>query len=377
MLPLADVRAAFDPAPGNLDAATAGVAPRRTTQALRADLDRWEAGRMDVGRYETAVASARADFGRLVGVPADRVAVGSQVSVMASVVAASLPDGAEVLCVEGDFTSMVFPFLAQGSRLRVRHVPASDLAEAVRPGTDLVAYSLVQSATGAVLADDAVVAAARAAGARTLCDLTQAAGWLPVDASRYDLTVTAAYKWLCAPRGTGFLTLRDDALRRPDGDGWLRPVQAGWYAGEDPWASCYGPAMHLAGDARRFDVSPAWQAWLGAAESVAVLAAGDPEAVRAHAVGLADAFRAGVGLGPGGSAVVTLPDPAGERRAALVAAGCRVAGRAGRVRLAFHLWNDPDDVARALDALVASGVDVLHERDLAAGPRPERVPVRG
>lgn len=344
------LRSDFDPAPGYLDAATAGVAPRRTVRALQEDAARWGAGELDVGRYEAAVRGARGSFARLVGVDADRVAIGSQASAMASVVAASLPDGAEVLCVDGDFTSIVFPFLAQGPRLRVRHAPADRLADAITAGTTLVAYSLVQSATGAVLDDEAVRRAARDAGARTLCDLTQAAGWLPVDASRYDVTVTSAYKWLCAPRGVGFLTVRADAQDA------LRPVQAGWYAGADPWSSCYGPAMELAADARRFDVSPAWQAWLGGAESLAAFADVPPEQFRDHAVGLADAFRSGCGLPPGGSAVVTVPDADGTRRAALERAGCRVAGRAGRVRLAFHVWNDGQDVDRALGALDGLGV---------------------
>jgi selenocysteine lyase/cysteine desulfurase len=347
-----DLRSAFDPAPGYLNAATAGIAPVRTVRALREDLDRWASGGIDVPRYESAVAAARARFAALVGVDADRVAIGSQVSAMASVVASSLPDGARVLCVAGDFSSVVFPFLAQGPRLDVRHVPADRLAEELATGADLVAYSLVQSATGAVLDDDAVLAAARAVGARTLCDLTQAAGWLRVDASRYDLSVTAAYKWLCGPRGTGFLTVRREVQDA------LLPAQAGWYAGEDPWASCYGPTMRLAADARRFDVSPAWQAWLGTAESLAAFADVDPDAVQAHAVGLADAFRAGLGLEPGGSAIVTLPDPDGGLRAALELAGCRVAGRAGRVRLAFHAWNDTADVDRAVAALAA--VPALH-----------------
>lgn len=353
MRSLADLRACFDPAPGHLDAATAGVAPRRTVDALRADLARWAEGRADLPGYDAAVAVARDRFATLVGVDSRQVAIGSQVSVMAAVVAASLPDGARVLCVEGDFTSMVYPFLAQGERLRVEHAPAGRVAAALEPGVDLVAWSRVQSATGAVLDDDAVVAAARAAGARTFCDLTQAAGWLPVDASRYDVSATAAYKWLCCPRGTGFLTL-GDGLGDGSGGGWLRPVQAGWYAGEDPWASCYGTPMRLAADARRFDVSPAWQAWLGAAESLDAFAATRPDEVRDHAVGLADAFRAGLGLGPGGSAIVTLPDPGGALRCALEAAGCRVAGRAGRVRLAFHVWNDAEDVALALGALAGA-----------------------
>ncbi|ERK70936.1 hypothetical protein N136_02723, partial [Leifsonia aquatica ATCC 14665] len=37
--------------------------------------------------------------------------------------------------------------------------------------------------------------------------------------------------------------------------------------------------------------------------------------------------------------------------AALTAAGLRASGRAGRARVAFHLWNSPDDVRTALHAL--------------------------
>ncbi|GIG34714.1 aminotransferase class V-fold PLP-dependent enzyme [Cellulomonas pakistanensis] len=356
MLTFDALRDQFRPGPGHLDAATAGVAPTRMLAVLRDDLDRWGGGGLDVARYEDAVRRSRAGFASLVGVDASRVAIGAQVSAMAGTVAASLPDGAEVLCVEGDFSSVVFPFLAQGDRLRVWHVPADDLASAIRPGTDWVAFSLAQSATGHVLDGEAVATAAAAAGARTLCDLTQAAGWLRVDAGRYDVTVTAAYKWLCAPRGTGFLTVRADA------QDLLRPVHAGWYAGDDPWASCYGPEMWLAADARRFDVSPAWQAWLGAAESVGLFAAADAGAVERHALGLADALRTGLGLpGPTRSAIVTLPDPDGGRRAALARAGCRVAGRAGRVRLAFHVWNDRADVDRALDALASSRAAAVAE----------------
>jgi selenocysteine lyase/cysteine desulfurase len=346
---------------GHLDAATAGLPTRAATAALRADLDRWAAGDLDAARYDDAVARSRAAFARLVGVGADRVAIGSQTSVMAALVAASLPDGAEVLCVEGDFSSMVFPFLVERPRLVVRQVPADVLADAIGPRTALVAFSLVQSATGAVLDGAAIAAAARAHGAWTCADLTQAAGWKAVDAGAFDLTITAAYKWLCAPRGTGFLTVGEHVQPA------LRPVQAGWYAGEDVWGSCYGPTMRLASDARRYDVSPAWQAWIGAAETVEAFAAVDPCVVEAWAAGLADRLRAGLGLPPTGSAIVTLDDPDGGRRAALEAAGCRVAGRAGRVRLACHVWADEDDVDQAVAALLGAGsVDAVIGGDLAA-----------
>jgi selenocysteine lyase/cysteine desulfurase len=108
--------------------------------------------------------------------------------------------------------------------------------------------------------------------------------------------------------------------------------------------------MTLAPDARALDTSPAWYSHVGAAVALPWLAGLDRAAVHAHCVGLADTFRAGLGMmEPAGSAIVSVRrDGAGER---LAAAGVVSAARAGAARLAFHLYNTEADVARALDAL--------------------------
>lgn len=157
--------------------------------------------------------------------------------------------------------------------------------------------------------------------------------------------MTHAYKWLCCPRGVAFLTVSDRAL------GELRPVQAGWYAGEDVWSSCYGPTMALAADARRLDVSPAWQAWSGAVPALEHLASLDMDAVWRHATRLGDRLCVGLGLAPQGRAIVTWADPTGTDLARLADAGLVASGRAGRVRVAFHLWNDDADVDAVVSAL--------------------------
>lgn len=345
--PLATLRAAIERVPGYLDAATCGLPPRASADAMRAGIDAWQAGRIDMAGYDEAVVRARTAYARVVGVEPRSVAIGSQASSLVGLAAAAVPDGSEVVVVDGDFASVVFPFLVHVDRgVTVRQVPLEQLASAVRPSTTVVAFSLVQSRDGRVADVDAVLAAADTVGAVTVCDATQAVGWYPVDAGRFDVTVGAAYKWLAGPRGAAFLTVSDAARER------LRPLNAGWYAGEEVWRSIYGPDMTLAADARRFDVSPAWLVWLGTAPAVEAFAAVDPADVHAYDVALADAFRAGVGLGPGGSAIVSLPDDdAGTLRSALTAAGCRVAGRGGGVRLAFHVWNDTDDVTRAVTAV--------------------------
>ena len=49
--------------------------------------------------------------------------------------------------------------------------------------------------------------------------------------------------------------------------------------------------------------------------------------------------------------MLSLPDADGELARRLGEAGCTVAGRAGLVRIAFHLWNDEADLQRVGDAL--------------------------
>lgn len=313
--------------------------------ALHAALGEWAEGTASASGYDAAVSASRAAWAQLVGVPTSWVAVGSQVSAMLAPVAASLPAGAEVVVPVDDFASVVFPFLVHRDRGVVVHqVPLAEVADQIRSSTTVVAFSLVQSADGRLADLDAILDAARRHGALTVCDTTQAVGWLPVAATSMDVTVCAAYKWLSCPRGVAFASVAPEALDR------LRPVSAGWYAGQSVWESIYGPAMTLADDARRFDVSPAWLAWVGAAPTLELLAASGPEALRVGG-DLAARARQGLGMAPASSPIMVLEDPTGTVAHRLRQSGCRFATRAGRLRLAFHVWNDEDDVARVVEAV--------------------------
>jgi selenocysteine lyase/cysteine desulfurase len=343
---LTEAAALFRGGRGYLSACTMGLPTSETLAATLRDAERWARGEASVAGYGATVERVRASYAGLVGMPVDRVAIGAQASVFTGMVAASVADGGEVLCVDGDFSSMVFPFLGQEHRgVRVRHVPLAELASAITANTALVVFSLVQSSSGAVADAAGITAAARTHGARTLCDTTQAAGWMPVDAGAFDATICHSYKWLCAPRGVAFFTV-SSAFQEE-----LRPLHTGWYAGEDPLAACYGPGMQLAASARRFDASPAWQAWVGAEPAIELFRRLDLEAVRSHAVGLADAFCDGLGIESSGQAIVSWPDADGSALAQLTASGITASGRAGCARVAFHLWNDEYDVRDALRAL--------------------------
>jgi selenocysteine lyase/cysteine desulfurase len=139
---------------------------------------------------------------------------------------------------------------------------------------------------------------------------------------------------------------------RPQAAEPLRPHLAGWYAGDDPFESNYDAPLRLAADARRFDLSPAWLSWVGAAPALALLEEVGIDAIHEHAVALANRFRAGLGMPPGASAIVSLP--AEGLGARLREAGVMATEREGRMRFSFHLFNTESDVDRALEVVEAA-----------------------
>jgi selenocysteine lyase/cysteine desulfurase len=337
----------WQPAGPYLNTASYGLPPQPAWEALQTVLADWREGRTSWEPWGESTERARAAFARLIGVDPRRVAAGSTVSQLVGLIAAALPDGAQVVAPEIDFASLLFPFLAHADRgIAVRTVPLEHLADAVDGQTDVVAFSAVQSSTGEVADLSAVAAAAHEHGALTVVDATQACGWLPFEGARFDAVVCAAYKWLISPRGTAFLALEEKLLER------VRPLAAGWWAGEDPYATYYGPPLRLAPSARRLDTSPAWFSWVGTAPALEVLEEIGVAAIYEHDVALANRFRAGLGLPQSDSAIVSASIPGAAER--LERAGIQAAVRDSSLRVGFHVYNTEDDVDAALEALTPS-----------------------
>ncbi len=346
MLSIEAAQREFEPSDVYLNTASIGLPPRRGVEAIKEAIETWRTGRADAAGYDVLIDRARRIFAGLVGTTPDRVAIGNQVSTFTALVASALPDGARVLAAEEDFTSVLFPFMAHADRgIQVQTVPLAGLVEAIRPGVDLVAVSAVQSADGRLVPGGlgALAAAAARHGCLTYIDATQAVGWLPFRAVAFDFVSCAAYKWLLSPRGTAFGVVRPERL------GMLRPLYAGWYAGDDPWTSIYGPPLRLATDARRLDISPAWLAWAGTMPALELLAEVGIAAIHDHDVALANALRGRLGVSPGDSAIVTVAAEGALER--LRAAGIKASVRAGAVRLSFHLHNTEADVRAVARAL--------------------------
>jgi selenocysteine lyase/cysteine desulfurase len=338
------IRDRFSGAVGYFNTASLGLPSDETVAAMEAAIAVWRGGRAEPPDYDREVAAARRLFAQVVSTPVEWVTVGSQVSALVGLVTTVLSPGSRVLTPEGEFTSVGFPFLARTDlALDIKTVPLEHLASAINRGTDMVAFSAVQSADGRVADLAAVREAASTSGALTLVDATQAAGWLPFDATEFDFTVTGAYKWLLSPRGTAFMTTRPELLDR------VVPLYAGWYAGEDPWESIYGMPLRLASDSRRLDLSPGWLAWVGTAPALQLVEEIGIETINAHNLGLANSLLEQLGQVPTDSAIVSIDLGEGFDPGRLE--GLRVAFRSGRLRVGFHLYNTEDDVARLVEAV--------------------------
>ena len=286
--------AEFSPEGAYLNTATLrpAAAHARST-AMAAAADEWRHGRTGFDGWDRSVGAARAAFARLAGVDTGDVAIGSAVSAFAGLVAAALPAGARVLCARGRLHERAVPVPGPGAARRAASswCRSSGFAEALGPQHDLVAVSAVQSADGRIADLDALAAAAaRTTRARSSTRRRRWAG-SPLDCAALRLHRVRGLQVAAEPA-------RHRVLHASGRSGATScvPHAAGWYAGEDVPASYYGAPLRLAHDARRFDLSPAWLNWVGAAPSLALLEevgdrrdrrarrrAGEPAARRARA----------------------------------------------------------------------------------------------
>lgn len=348
--PLADIRALFDPEPGliYLDSATYGLPPRQTVDALRRALERWQHGSADwVQEWDVRGETCRTAFASLTGVSAERIALIPSASVGVGLIAANLTERDEVVLPTEEFNSVLYPLLvaARHRGVKVREVPFQAVAESVRPSTTLVAFSLVRSQSGEAVQQSEVIEAAQGVGARALVDATHAVPFVAVD-PRADYVVCAAYKHLLCPRGVAFLSIaREHWDSTP---AWL----ANWRSATDPYQVFYGGALDQAPNAARFDVSLAWHAWAGAAESLSLLADWQAQGRLDEPLALARRLADALGLPTPAGSIVSVPvDDAESVRVELGRAGIKGAVRAGSVRLSTHVYNTADEMGTAASAL--------------------------
>ena len=346
------IRALFHPEPGlaYLDTATYGLPPDPTLRAMREAEDAWQAGTASWVEWDRQAERARAAFGRVIGAPSSRVALMPSVSVGVGLVAADLKPGDRVVMPAAEFTSVLFPLLVARERgVEVVEVDDVDrLAEAITPGTTLVALSLVQMQTGRVLPVREIVERAEAVGAQVLLDATHGVPFVRLAdvIDRIDYVAVAAYKHLLCPRGVAFLVVRDDHVGR------LPPIFSNWRSSDAPYSHFFGGPLAFAEGAARYDVSFSWITWLGAAESLELLAEWQVAGALKSPVVLARALAARLGIEWGGGTLVCPPiDDPDRVRDAVAKHRIKAAFRGAAIRFSTHVYNDEAGIERASSAI--------------------------
>ncbi|MEY9863201.1 cysteine desulfurase/selenocysteine lyase [Catenulispora sp. GAS73] len=281
----------------------------------------------EIGGYEALderaadLEAGYAVFAELLGCRPDQVAFTDSAtrSWLAAFDAVPLAAGDRILVGELEYGGNAIPLLmrAQAVGASVELVPsdadgtfsAEALADLLDERVKLVSVVQVPTNGGAVADVRRISDAAHAAGALVLLDACQAVGQLAVDAEALDADILTGTgrKWLRAPRGTGFLVVRDraKAVLRPK----LADLQGGTWTGPDTYT--------LRDDARVYEL---WEndtaARLGLIAAARYLLDLGPAAVEQEVMQRSEHLRTALAAIPG----VTVHD-LGARKSGLVTFG--------------------------------------------------------
>jgi isopenicillin-N epimerase len=175
-------------------------------------------------RLNGLLAEARAALGAYVGARPDDLTFvpNATTGVNMAARALKLAPHDEVLMSDEEYGACRFAWRHTGARLV--EAPVDELFEHVNDRTRVLFVSHIASETGLLLPVEELVARGREHGLVTIVDGAHAPAHVPLDleALGADFYTGNAHKWLCAPKGAGFLHVREEWQERVDGAivGW-------------------------------------------------------------------------------------------------------------------------------------------------------------
>jgi len=200
-------------------------------------------------RFRNLMTAARTALGEYLGTATDNLVYTTNVTVSLNIVARSLDlkPGDEVLSTDHEYGALdrTWRFLAKERGFRYINQPipvpfttteacVEALWQGVTPRTRVIFISHITSPTALLFPVEAVVRRARAQGILTVIDGAHAPGQIPLrlDELGADFYGGNLHKWLCAPKGAGFL------YARPEVQHLLKPLVVSWgYEAEVPGPS--------------------------------------------------------------------------------------------------------------------------------------------
>ena len=318
----------------------------------------------------------RASIAKLIGAKSEEIALTTGASSGMSAVAYGLTwkPGDEVLTAKGEFPLQYATWKPMEAREgivmkvvtpRDRFITADDFLAAMTPRTRMVSVSLVRFDNGVLLDAARIAAACHAQGTLLLLDVSQCCGGIPLNVQELgaDFLVSAGYKWLLSPYGTGFFWCKNKHAEK------MRPGPFYWAAqeGAENFASLSCENPKLVPGARRWDMPETSNYFNFAAMDASlqfVLQFG-PETVEAHNRKLIDFLFErlpkdrcvpaspldSARRGPYGCFAARSPEKTAELYQKLVKEKIITSLREGNIRVSPHLFNTERDIDRLITAI--------------------------
>ena len=202
-------------------------------------------------RWDGLLEEARGALAAYLGARGDDLVFVPNATTAMNTVARSLALGPEdeVLATDEEYGAVDLTWEATGAQVVRR--PLESLWEGLSERTRVLSISHVVSPNGRIVDVTALCAKAREAGVLSVVDGAHAPGHVPVElgAIGADAYAGNCHKWLCAPKGAGFLWVRPELQERIDPlvVSWGWPEQGfaarhGWQGTRDPAAWIAVPA---------------------------------------------------------------------------------------------------------------------------------------
>jgi isopenicillin-N epimerase len=199
-------------------------------------------------RFVESLQEARAELAAYVGAAVDDLVFTPNATSSLNAVLRSLRirPNEEILTTKHEYGAILRTL--EFIRANVVLVEPDELVRKIGIRTRAVVVSHITSPTALVLPVEDVCAAARKAGVLSILDGAHVAGQLPLDIGALGADVYAGncHKWLCAPKGSGFLWARTEH------QAWIEPLVVSWGYHEDAdfgerhgWQGTRDPAAYL------------------------------------------------------------------------------------------------------------------------------------
>jgi cysteine desulfurase/selenocysteine lyase len=214
--------------------------PKIAIRALQAAIE-WKKfpHRIPDSAYFDVPNKIRASVARLIGAKPEEIALtaGASTGMLAVSYGLTWKSGDEVLTASGEFPLQYATWKPmeqrEGIKLRLisprdHFLTADDFIAALTPRTRLVSVSLVRFDNAVLLDAARLSAACQAQGTLLLLDVSQCCGAVPMDVNQLgaDFLISAGYKWLLGPFGTGFFWAKSEHISK------MRPGPFYWMAAE-------------------------------------------------------------------------------------------------------------------------------------------------